>query len=78
MCMDYGDPFGLVTLWLCYKSEIILMFVGLIIVIGLSVTAIVMCKRRRKESMKTLGKLISGRVKSIPSISIDEIENKWD
>lgn len=76
--MCYGDPFGFVALWLCYKSEIILMIIGLVLVVVLSIVAIAMHKRQRKEeTKKTLGKLISGRVKDMPSISIDEIENEW-
>ena len=76
--MCYGDPCGLIALWLCYRSEIILMIIGLILVVGLSITAIVMFKKQKRKEMETLGKIISGRVKSIPSISIDEIENEWD
>ena len=76
--MDYGDPYGLIALWLCYKSEIILMIVGMILILGLSITAIVMFKKQKRKEMETLGKLISKRVKSIPSISIDEIENEWE
>jgi hypothetical protein len=77
--MCYGDPLGLIALWLCYKSEIILIAIGLFFAICFGVVAIVMYKKKQKEAatMNTLGKLISGRVKDMPSISIDEIENEW-
>lgn len=45
--MGYGDPFGLVALWLCYKSEIILMIIGLVLIITFSTIAIIMHKRHK-------------------------------
>ena len=46
--MDYGDPFGLVALWLCYKSEIILMIIGLVLTVAFGIAAVVMHKKANK------------------------------
>ena len=81
--MDYGDPFGLVLFWLCYQREIIAVALFIMgFVIAGTITAHYEKKKNKKrkeeETKKTLGKLISERVKSHNSISIDEIENEWD
>ncbi len=79
--MDYGDPLGIVLFWLCYQREIIAvaLFISAFVIAG-AITAHYEKKKNKKEeeTKKTLGKLISERVKSCNSISIDEIENEWD
>ena len=77
--MDYGDPLGIVLFWLCYQREIIAiaLFIMGFIIAG-TITVHYEKKKNKKRKEETLGKLISERVKSCKSISIDEIENEWD
>ena len=46
--MDYGDPFGLILFWLCYKKEIIsgLSFISGFIIAG--IITIVYEKKKKK------------------------------